>query len=670
MHRTLTYLSTILCIVILGLQLPAYSQSSWQWGKRGGSFAGSAGGSEEVVDIVHDRNGNTYVLAMNAIGAIPVTDGQAGSSIYDKLTLVSWNCEGNIRWIKNIGSAGPVTTCGMGIDSSGSVYVAGNIQSHNATKYGYFGSDTTLGNQKKTMYIVKYDSSGIFQWLRRPQPENFDITQGGNGIYGFIGIQVAPSGNVHLMAYCSPGAYENGAFTIASKGYYILQFNKDGLQPGATALQMATTDGGSAPNIDGQSNVYAAQFSADFRLGRYYLYGQYDKAMGNLSFGSTAINGTGGVMGYPIFLAAFGSNGNSLWSRQSSADGYAINRNCKAVCDEEGNIYIAGDASPQGGNTFNGHVFTNALVTYMPVPFVISLDTMGVNRWVSTGNSSNAIDASAIAYRNNKVWLTGSYPETLQWGSFQLHTNVGQAGGYLPYLASFDAPTGSISSIDTLVASAVYNGTTAIGVDRNNQVYIGGKFGEQLTVAGTVLSNSGGPYDWFVARYGISNCQCDLPLPDFTYDATTGAFTYTGSTPFTSISWNFGDGSAPSNQTNPTHTYTADGSYTVCVTVSNQCGSNTLCKTVTKTPISIYELKATHELSIYPNPATRTVHIRLMAEGSRVAIYNLAGKLQLQQPLTRGHNAIDIAQLASGIYIVQVSDNKGGSVRRKLIIEQ
>lgn len=669
MHRTLTYLWTMCCMVILASQQPVYSQSSWQWGKRGGSFAGSSGGTEEVIDIVNDRQGNVYALAMNASGAIPVTDGQIGTSIYDKLTLVSWNCEGNIRWIKNIGSAGPVTACGLGIDSSGSVYVAGNLQSHNPTKYGYFGSDTTLGNQKKSMYLVKYDSSGVFKWLRRPQPESFDVTQVANGIYGFVGIQVSPGGEVHLMAYCSPGAYENGAYTIGNKGYYIIRYNTDGLLSSATALQMATTDGGSSSNIDGQANVFAAQFSADFNNGRYYLYGQYDKAMGNLSFGGTAVNGTGGVTGYPVYLAAFGSTGNSLWSRQSSADCYAINRQCKAVCDEEGNIYIAGDAHPQGGNSFNGHVFSNTLTSYMPIPYVISLDTAGVNRWVSTGNTSNVIDASALAYRNSKVWLTGSYPEQLQWGSFQLHTDAGQVGGYLPFLASFDAGTGSIVSMDTLVASPVYNGTTAIAVDHNNQVYIGGKFAEDLTIAGTTLSNSGGPYDWFVGRYGNADCNCDLPIPDFTYDSNTGEFTYTGS-PFSGISWDFGDGSNPVYQTNPTYIYATNGNYLVCVTVSNNCGSNTICKTIFQGIISINELSKNPNPSIYPNPATKTVHIVTYETGSRASIYNLTGTLLLQQQLQRGDNSLSLAQLASGIYIVRITDARGGIISRKLIVEQ
>jgi PKD repeat protein len=48
----------------------------------------------------------------------------------------------------------------------------------------------------------------------------------------------------------------------------------------------------------------------------------------------------------------------------------------------------------------------------------------------------------------------------------------------------------------------------------------------------------------------------------------------------TTYSWNFGDG-GNSTATNPSHTYTADGTYTVVLTATNTCGTSTSTKTVT-----------------------------------------------------------------------------------------
>jgi PKD repeat protein len=56
------------------------------------------------------------------------------------------------------------------------------------------------------------------------------------------------------------------------------------------------------------------------------------------------------------------------------------------------------------------------------------------------------------------------------------------------------------------------------------------------------------------------------------HDSSTGA-------PLT-YSWNFGDGTATASSQNPHHTYTANGTYYVCLTTTNVSGSNTWCDSV------------------------------------------------------------------------------------------
>jgi uncharacterized repeat protein (TIGR01451 family) len=67
------------------------------------------------------------------------------------------------------------------------------------------------------------------------------------------------------------------------------------------------------------------------------------------------------------------------------------------------------------------------------------------------------------------------------------------------------------------------------------------------------------------------------PVPGFTIteiDCNTFQFTSTDTGPGLTHVWNFGDGSATSTNANPTHDYTADGSYTVTHTVT-RCGLTT-----------------------------------------------------------------------------------------------
>ncbi len=72
-----------------------------------------------------------------------------------------------------------------------------------------------------------------------------------------------------------------------------------------------------------------------------------------------------------------------------------------------------------------------------------------------------------------------------------------------------------------------------------------------------------------------------------TYNVTSGPigplteqFGNGADTSFTS-SWDFGDGSPLGTGSNPTHTYAMAGTYNVCTYITNTCGTDTLCTSVT-----------------------------------------------------------------------------------------
>lgn len=95
---------------------------------------------------------------------------------------------------------------------------------------------------------------------------------------------------------------------------------------------------------------------------------------------------------------------------------------------------------------------------------------------------------------------------------------------------------------------------------------------------------------WYIFAENNSNynpywLHSPIPEPIFSYADTELVVTFSGvvaSGGAAALQWDFGDGDT-SLVPNPTHTYTAPGTYTVCLTASAACGSDTVCHPVTVT---------------------------------------------------------------------------------------
>lgn len=70
---------------------------------------------------------------------------------------------------------------------------------------------------------------------------------------------------------------------------------------------------------------------------------------------------------------------------------------------------------------------------------------------------------------------------------------------------------------------------------------------------------------------------------------------------------------------------------------------------------------------IYPNPASHTIHFEgKLSEESEIMIYNIHGKLMLQNVLSAGRT-MNISELKSGMYLVTINSAKNGKNHTKFI---
>jgi hypothetical protein len=146
----------------------------------------------------------------------------------------------------------------------------------------------------------------------------------------------------------------------------------------------------------------------------------------------------------------------------------------------------------------------------------------------------------------------------------------------------------------------------------------------------------------------------DVPVAGFTH-VTTGqsvAFTSTASGAG-SVHWDFGDGDS-SALMQPSHTYTAAGTYTVTQTAWNACGSASTSDTVVIQPLVGRLDPSAAPWTFHPNPAQDFV----ACEGlglAEVQLISLEGQLLGSWRGDGGTVRVSLADLAAGVYLLRLS---------------
>ncbi|KKH95709.1 hypothetical protein EO95_06280 [Methanosarcina sp. 1.H.T.1A.1] len=185
----------------------------------------------------------------------------------------------------------------------------------------------------------------------------------------------------------------------------------------------------------------------------------------------------------------------------------------------------------------------------------------------------------------NPSWMQSSPRFSTVTANFTVSTDsvlVGKAVAFVDYSVNQTAEQLDFgdNSANSSTATVTHTYTTP------------GTYTATLTVKNDVSSQS--------MTKTITVIQPTIPVANFTSDLTTGfaplnvAFTDTSAGLPASWSWDFGDGSTSDNR-NPTHTYSAGGSYNVNLTVSNEYGtdSKTAVIVVLQLPVADFSTSAT-----------------------------------------------------------------------------
>lgn len=360
----------------------------------------------------------------------------------------------------------------------------------------------------------------------------------------------------------------------------------------------------------------------------------------------------------------------------------------------QGGTSFAWDFGDGNTSTLPGPTHTYASVGTYTV-CLISTNTCGSDTTCQTINVTCAAPSAGYTYSSTGITLqfndiTSGGPNSWVWDFGDGNTSTQQSpvhsyampGTYTVCLIS-TSPCGSDTACSSVVVCAlpVSNFTvTANGQMINLQNLSSGgtnfswSFGDgnSSTLQNPTHTYTGsGIYTICLVASNVcdsdSFCSqiniCVGPTASYTYSNSTPQvfnFTSTSTGNPTTYAWDFGDGQSSAQQ-NPTNTYATSGTYTVCLIVSDTCGSDTSCTSVLVNVIGVNDPNDGFQVELWPNPSQDhvTVKVALPSVGElELRITDMAGRelfsLSPGATATTWQQQLDLSSLAQGMYFLEV----------------
>ncbi|MEY3442107.1 MAG: hypothetical protein RLZZ519_388 [Bacteroidota bacterium] len=369
----------------------------------------------------------------------------------------------------------------------------------------------------------------------------------------------------------------------------------------------------------------------------------------------------------------------------------------------------------EGQNTWNNAAtgtlqWRNNILAGCPTPY----DTTGLTTgpttyflpWYNANGNSTLTNVSDLMLADAYDWISPDYQPmpgspALSGASFTAPNLNNPFFEQTTYRGAFDGTTDwtdcwanwdpqntpyTTPGIDNMPLAVAANDTTTFcaggSVDLTatstgtNYVWSNGATTPSITVGTTgsyavTVSNTSG---CVAVSQPITVTVNQLPVPAW---YATGIFptmifvNYTGGT--NTYSWDFGDGNTSTAQS-PSHSYAAQGSYNVCLTVTSPegCVADSCLNVSVSTAVAP---SAVSGLSLSPNPASELVNLDFALEYSSVVELSLStinGQTVMTQSLDLNAGAqripVNVSQLPAGIYLAKLVANGSSHTLRVAVM--
>jgi len=270
------------------------------------------GEEDGISDIILDRNGNVYI-----------TGGFCKTIQFDTIVLISlfgvdffiakFNSDGHVLWAKRAGGMDNDVGTGLAVDDFFNVFTCGM----NTGSAVFDSSSVEPGG-----FLVKYDSNGNFQWVKKVVSKTTSITYADvpftcmtilqNKLYS-CGWENATVFTIDTITVSHPGKYGHVLCCFDLDGN--IQWVREGIGNGAYS--------GYNLSADIHGNIYITGFFHDtISFGGFMLYHPLE---------------------FDMFLCKYDQNGSIQWARQANSSlsgaGHSI------ISNAQGYSYVSGQFS-------------------------------------------------------------------------------------------------------------------------------------------------------------------------------------------------------------------------------------------------------------------------------------------------------------------------------------
>jgi hypothetical protein len=541
------------------------------------------------------------VVTVNAVVTPPTTNWTTQVYTGDDKTLANLQVNGaNIQWYDALTSGNLLTNTTSLVDET-----------------TYFASQTVTGNESGRIGVTVNKISENTQVL----PSNSTVAN----------LIVTPSSNTNAQWFTSTsgGTPLNSSTLLTNGTYYVEQVS----QSASIATFVGTTSG----NLDGDAAT--AQFRQPYDIafdtsGNMFVADYINNLIRKVTPAGITSTFAGGTQG--------NADGNGTAAQ--------FNKPSKLVFDNAGNllvtdannnrirrITVSGDVTTIAGST-NGFNDGNGIAAQFSYPDGIAVNAAG-EIFVSDQNNN----------RIRKIDASG---------------NVTTFAG-----------NGTGSSNDGSGTAATFNGPSGMDFDSNGNLilveYNAGNV-RKITPSGTVTTIASGfssPAD--VATYDTNIVfvadSDNSAIKRIAQDGSIANFTYAGGT--------FGDVDGD--------IFTAQFGYVGGITFDNNNNlvftdlgfnkikritaetSNRVPVTVDVTSLATPNFDISNSIKLFPNPATNVITIETNNLSNVVVeVYDLNGRLIINQNISQASNEVKLLQLESGVYLFKIKSKEGEMVKK------